>query len=77
MISGAVNAGLEATIRLEVLGADGQQRVEAIIDTGLSGFLTLPPALITLLGLTWLAREPGILADGTVGLFYVYRATVI
>ena len=77
MISGAVNAGLEAAIRLEVLGADGQQRVEAIIDAGFSGFLTLPPALIMLLRLTWLAREPSILADGTVGLFDLYRATVI
>ncbi|MBA2450995.1 MAG: hypothetical protein H0V51_23525 [Chloroflexi bacterium] len=45
-----VNAALEATIRLTVEGASGQaHEVEAVVDTGFSGFLTLPPTLITLL----------------------------
>jgi predicted aspartyl protease len=45
MITGVVNANREATMRLVVTGPDGQQvDTEAIIDTGFTGFLTLPPA---------------------------------
>jgi clan AA aspartic protease len=50
--------------------------VEAIIDTGFNGFLTLSPALIAVLGLPWLCREQGELADGSVLTFDVYVATV-
>src|SRR5206468_11972725 len=60
------------------LGRDGRrQPIQAIIDTGFSGFLTLPPALVASLGLTWLGREPGVLADGREELFDVYRATIL
>ena len=78
MITGSVNANLEAIIQVVVGNADSEQRqVEAVIDTGFSGYLTLPPALIALLHLAWLGREPGILADGSVDLFDVYRASVM
>jgi clan AA aspartic protease len=78
MITGVVNANREATIHLVVSGPSGQQReIEAIIDTGFTGFLTLPPALVQALGLAWLCRQPGILADGSVDVFDVYSATVI
>jgi predicted aspartyl protease len=51
MIVGMVNANREATIRLLVIGPQGyQQEIEAIIDTGFTGFLTLPPLLVTTLG---------------------------
>jgi len=77
MITGVVNANREATIRLVVTGPSGQQLdTEAIIDTGFTGFLTLPPASIAVLGLSWLSRQPGILADGSVDVFDVYVATV-
>jgi clan AA aspartic protease len=73
-----VNANREATIRLGVIGLQGHpQDIEAVIDTGFTGFLTLPPALVTALGLSWLCRQPGILADGRVEYFDVYIATVI
>jgi clan AA aspartic protease len=73
-----VNANREATIRLGVIGLPGHpQDIEAVIDTGFTGFLTLPPALVTALGLSWLCRQPGILADGRVEYFDVYIATVI
>jgi predicted aspartyl protease len=53
MITGAVKAD-EARIRLTVRGHRGrEQEVEAVIDTGYTGALTLPLALITLLGLRW------------------------
>ena len=78
MIAGMVNANREATIHLMVVGPQGhQQEIEAIIDTGFTGFLTLPPMLVTTLGLSWLCRQPGILADGRVEYFDVYVATVI
>jgi clan AA aspartic protease len=77
MITGVVNAEGEATIRLTVLGPSGQQAVEAVIDTGFSGFLTLPFTIVASLGLPWLRREHGLLADGAVYLFDVYRPTVI
>jgi clan AA aspartic protease len=50
--------------------------VDAIIDTGFNGFLTLPPAMIAALGLPWLCRQEGQLADGSVQPFDVYVATV-
>ncbi len=57
MMTGVVNANREATIRLVVIGPSGQQQeIEAIIDTGFTGFLTLPAVLIAALGLPW----PGI-----------------
>ena len=78
MIAGMVNTNREATIPLMVLGPQGhQQESEAIIDTGFTGFLTLPPRLVTTLGLAWLCRQPGILADGRVEYFDVYVATVL
>ena len=43
MIQGVVNAALEAVIPLTLQGPAGQTReIEAVIDTGFSGSLTLP-----------------------------------
>lgn len=78
MITGVVNANREATIRLLAVGPRGQQEeIEAIIDTGFTGLLTLPPGSVTALGLPWLCRQPGILADGRVDFFDVYIGRVI
>ena len=58
MITGVVNALLDATIRVRVSGPTGQElELEAVVDTGFSGFLTLPPGSIAELGLPWLCRE--------------------
>ncbi|WP_089721979.1 clan AA aspartic protease [Candidatus Entotheonella palauensis] len=78
MITGIVNTNREAIIRLVATGPSGQQQeTEAIIDTGFTGFLTLPPALIQTLDLPWLCRQPGVLADGSIELFDVYTVTII
>ena len=59
MITGVVNANREATIRLVAIGPSGQQQeIEAIIDTGFTGFLTLLPVLVAALELSWLCRQP-------------------
>jgi len=78
MMTGVVNAALEATVRLTVQGASGEpHEIEAVIDTGFSGFLTAPPALITALRAPWLGRQPGLLADGSVEIFDVYATMVL
>jgi clan AA aspartic protease len=77
MMTGVVNADLEPLLRLTVRDAGGQPHdVEVVIDTGFNGFLTLPPALVAALGLSWLCRQQGQLADGSILPFDVYVATV-
>jgi predicted aspartyl protease len=72
MIIGIVNANLEATIRLIVRGAQGQEHaIEAVINTGFTGSLTLPAELIAALGLTWHGHAQAELADGNLHLFDV------
>jgi clan AA aspartic protease len=78
VIVGVVNSAREAIIPLRVRGPTGQERdVDAIIDTGFDGFLTLPPAAIAALGLAWLSRGLATLADGNPTFYDVYEATVI
>jgi clan AA aspartic protease len=77
VIYGVVNASLEAVIPVDVIDAGGQPyRVNTVIDTGFSGFLTLPPSMITALGLSFLGRQQVILGNGSVDLLDVYGATV-
>jgi clan AA aspartic protease len=77
MMTGLVNADLEPRMLLTIRAAGGQpHEVEVVIDSGFNGFLTLPPALIAALGLRWLCRQQGELADGRVLTFDVYVATI-
>lgn len=78
MMMGNVNSRREAIIQFVVLGENKQrQAIKAVIDTGYTGFLTLPSAIITTLGLTWYMQEEGILGNGSLCLFNVFEATVI
>jgi clan AA aspartic protease len=78
MITGSVNARLEASIPLFVEDASGQTHsLEAVIDTGFSGFLSLPPAQIASLGLMWLCQEQAMLADGSIQILDVYTADIV
>lgn len=77
MITGVVQAG-EGRIRLKVKGRQGrEQEVEAVIDTGYTASLTLPPALIQALGLRWQTVDRFKLADGSLCIFDVYEAKVL
>ena len=77
MITGIVTAYREAIIHLTVRGPQRQeQEIEAIIDTGFDGFLTLPPTLIAALGLAWRRRGRAMLADGSESLFDIHEAIV-
>jgi clan AA aspartic protease len=78
MITGIVTVAREAVISLTVCGPNGQeQEIEVVIDTGFDGSLTLPPALLTALGLPWRRRGRALLADGNESVFDIYEATVI
>ena len=78
MITGLVTAYHEAVISLSVRGSGDQDReIDAVIDTGFDGFLTLPAPLIQDLGLAWRRRGRAMLADGRDSLFDIYEATVI
>lgn len=77
MIVGAVR-DREARIRLQVRSAGGQlEEIEAVIDTGFTSYLTLPPTLIASLGLRWMSTGRGILGDGSECLFDVFEAIVV
>ena len=77
MITGVVRAR-EARIRLRIRGPRRrEQEIEAVIDTGYTSGLTLPPALVAALGLRWHSVGRGILEDGRTCLFDVYEAKVV
>ena len=76
MITGMVQAD-EGRIPLKVKGPRGrEQEVDAVIDTGFTASLSLPPALVVALGLEWQTFDRGALADGSECLFDVYEARV-
>ena len=65
MIEGVVNAAFDAVVRLPIQGPSGWTReIEAVIDTGYSGFLTLPLALVAELELPYFTSGTAFLADG-------------
>jgi clan AA aspartic protease len=77
MITGSVNSEHEALVRLTVLGPTGERAdVEAPVDTGSDGYLTLPPDLIERLQLPWLQSGQAVLADGTETVFDIHGGSV-
>jgi len=77
MMQGVVNQSCEAILPVVVKNNAITQLVDAVIDTGYSGFLTLPPNIIAALDLTWKGRDVATLGDGTSCIFDVYIASVI
>lgn len=78
MIQGVVNARREAILPLVVGNTSGQrQLIDAVIDTGFNGFLTLPSTIITSISLPWSASDIVTLGDGSEALFDLYAATII
>ena len=77
MIEGAVNAAYEAALTLSVRGPDGRPReIEAVVDTGYNGFLTLPPVLVGELDLPFVTSGEATLADGSAVSFDIHAVTV-
>lgn len=77
MMQGVVNQSCEAILPIVVMNNATTQLIDAIIDTGFSGFLTLPSHIITTLGLSWKGRDAATLGDGSSCIFDVYIAIVI
>ena len=78
MIEGAVNDAYEAVVTLSLQGPAGQaQDLEAVIDTGYSGFLTLPTALVMELGLPFAYIGRALLANDDEVTFDVHDVTIL
>ena len=78
MIRGAVNNAHQATIPLSVSGPAGRAvDIQAMIDTGFTGFVALPPQVVTDLGLPFKSRSEVTLADGRVESLPVHELTVL
>jgi clan AA aspartic protease len=77
MMQGKVNQNCEATLSITVRNVDIMKSIDAVIDTGFSGFLTFPPGIIAELDLAWKGRDIATLGDGTACIFEVYIASVI
>jgi clan AA aspartic protease len=78
MIHGVVSRNREATISLVVVNENRQTKlITAVIDTGYTGFLSLPSEIITELNLSWTGIDRGTLGDGSEVTFEVYAAKVI
>jgi len=66
-------AAVDVTLRDE----EGEPvEVSAVVDTGFSGFLTLPISILERLGLSQTDTEEAALADGSVLRFGVYEVTL-
>jgi clan AA aspartic protease len=78
MIHGVVSRNREATISLVIVNENRQTKlITAVIDTGYTGFLSLPSEIITELNLSWTGIDRGTLGDGSEVTFEVYAAKVI
>ena len=77
MMQGIVNQNCEATLPIVLKNGTVTQLVDTVMDTGFSGFLTLPLDIISALGLKWEGRDVATLGDGTSCTFEIYLAIVI
>ena len=78
MITGNVSANREAVIELETIGSyQRNQKVEAVLDTGFTGYLTLPSSLINHLKLQMAGNRRVALGDGNVVVLNMYLAKVL
>jgi clan AA aspartic protease len=77
MMRGSVTDSLEAALTISLRHSHKEMTCTAILDTGITGFLTLPEDMIQTLGLDWLGREEAMLADGRTESFDVYRIAIL
>ena len=66
-----------ALMELFVRGPGGQGNIEFVLDTGFTGFMTLPPAACIALALPFQRRQPSLLADSSNVMLDVYEITVL
>lgn len=78
MISGFVSANREVIFEIEVSNSSSGATaiVDAVVDTGFNGCLTLTPDIIKALGLTPMGEQPLTLADGVEHSFRSFLASI-
>lgn len=65
-MKGTVNARVEARLRLALIGPTGTRlEVDSVVDTGFTGSLVLPAAIVAALGLERRSGGSATLADGS------------
>ncbi len=77
MMQGYVNKNFEAIISVTVKNGGRFNSMDAVIDTGFTGFLSLPIAIIMELELQWSYRDRATLGDGSETVFDVYNAEIL
>ena len=78
MITGTVVANQGPIVPLILRDAGGREHTfNAVVDTGFTGWLTLPKDTIAALGLKWHDETRAILADGDSTVFDTYHVTVL
>ena len=78
MITGRVTAQRDAVVRLVVLDSVHQPYdIDAVIDTGFNGFLTLPHAMVQTLQLPLAGNRRVTLGDGSTVVLDLYLATIL
>ena len=77
MIRGKVSGNQQALVTVEIMDGEGRlQSLEAILDTGFTGYLTLPTESIQRLGLPSVGQRTFELANGELFEFEAYLAGV-
>lgn len=77
-MKGVVTAALEAVLPLEIQDATGKRiNVDAVIDTGFTGQLALPTAVIDMLSFPVRGVRSALLGDGRRVMVDVYEAQVL
>jgi clan AA aspartic protease len=68
----------EPIVRIILRDVNGQEHeCDAVVNTGFTGWLTLPPDLISVLSLSWKELGGAILADGSTVFFDVYDGIIV
>ncbi|HEV8259501.1 MAG TPA: hypothetical protein VGQ19_01925 [Burkholderiales bacterium] len=78
MMTGTVNIHGEPILGVTVRAVDGSEiQLNAVVDTGFNGSLTLPAATIAALGYSWRGRGSAELANGQLEEFDMFAGTVL
>lgn len=78
MTQGTISQEREVLVTLNVVGVNRtQQTIQGVLDTGYTGFLTLPAATIRLLNLHLVGTRPVILGDNSEVLLKEFFAIVV
>ena len=77
MMQGYVNTTYEAVISIVIRHNGKLRSVNAVIDTGFTGYLSLPSSIVTELELPWSYRERATLGDGSETFFDIHDASII